>query len=147
LERSQQTFHLLLEHITQATQSEEDARIGGANFVDAKIHEDRMLKEQQRMDFIKAQEDDRKKLEKIKIEKTLEENKEQETKNYEENKKLIASTKRQELPPEPSEGSTIKFREPLTGNNFVRKFNKSDRVQILYDYVQSKLDEIQFENN
>lgn len=44
-------------------------------------------------------------------------------------------------------GSTIKFREPLTGNNFVRKFNKSDRVQILYDYVQSKLDEIQFENN
>mmetsp|Transcript_35615 Transcript_35615/g.41224 ORF Transcript_35615/g.41224 Transcript_35615/m.41224 type:complete len:107 (-) Transcript_35615:132-452(-) len=106
-----------------------------------------MLKEQQRMDFIKAQEDDRKKLEKIKIEKTLEENKEQETKNYEENKKLIASTKRQELPPEPSEGSTIKFREPLTGNNFVRKFNKSDRVQILYDYVQSKLDEIQFENN
>lgn len=28
----------------------------------------------------------------------------------------------------------------------MRKFNKTDTVQVLYDYVQSKLDEIQFEN-
>lgn len=40
----------------------------------------------------------------------------------------------------------IKFREPVTGKTFTRKFNPKDSIHILYDYVESKLDEIQFEN-
>lgn len=31
--------------------------------------------------------------------------------------------------------------------DFSRKFNKDDSIQILYDFVQSKFDEIQFEGS
>jgi hypothetical protein len=44
-------------------------------------------------------------------------------------------------------GATIKFREPVTGKSFTRRFNPTDQIHILYDFVQSKFDEIQFESN
>jgi len=43
-------------------------------------------------------------------------------------------------------GTTIKFRKPITGKSFIRRFNPTDKVSILYDFVQSKFDEIQFES-
>lgn len=57
--------------------------------------------------------------------------------------------KKQELPDEPEEGpdtAEIKFREPSSGSSFTRRFMKTDKVQLLYDYVQSKLDELEFED-
>jgi len=58
--------------------------------------------------------------------------------------------KKAEITPEPekdAEGVTeIKFREPSSGKTFTRRFLKSETIQILYDFVQSKLDEVEFED-
>lgn len=51
-----------------------------------------------------------------------------------------------EEPEEKVEGvSIIKFREPHSGKTFMWRFLKSHKVQNLYDYVYSKLDEVEFE--
>lgn len=59
--------------------------------------------------------------------------------------------KKQEVVPEPEEGSQgttiIKFREPHSGKSFQRKFLKTHTIQNLYDYVASKLDEVEFEED
>lgn len=106
LERSVQTFNLLIEHITQAEDAEDNDQ-----YIDPKLQEDRRLREQQRIDFLKAQEEDKKKeelkqkeqQEKIKIEQEKIKI-EQEKIIYEQTRKEIARSKKNELPPEPKEG-------------------------------------------
>ncbi|CAI2367605.1 unnamed protein product [Moneuplotes crassus] len=102
--------------------------------------EDRAIREQQKREYEKAQEEDRLRFLKRKEEEHKEKLKQQEAEN-------LAQKKKDELPSEPSEGTIIKFREPENGKTFIRKFNPSDTVSILYDYVQSKLDEIEFEED
>lgn len=57
--------------------------------------------------------------------------------------------KKSEVVEEPADGTegitVIKFREPHTGKSFSRKFLKNHTIQNLYDYVASKLDEVEFE--
>ena len=135
------TFESLIQYIGEDN-IQEDFPIGGGVTMD----ETRRLKEQQRMDYMKAQEEDMIKLTNQAQKEELKQKEEEDKVNYEISKQELAQRKKSELPPEPEEGSVIKFREPLTGKNFTRKFNNFDSIQVLYDYVESKLDEIQFEN-
>ncbi|CAI2368434.1 unnamed protein product [Moneuplotes crassus] len=114
-------------------------------FIDFKQEEDRMIREQQKREIrlVKRKEEEEK--ERRKQEEKLQ--KEQEAAQLEIIAKELAEKKKNELPPEPEEGTTIKFREPENGNSFVRKFNPTDTVSILYDFVQSRLDEIEFESD
>ena len=65
-----------------------------------------MLKEQQRMDFIKAQEEDRRKIEQKEKEEETKQKQEEEKRNYEQTRKELAQSKKKELPPEPTEGNS-----------------------------------------
>ena len=57
--------------------------------------------------------------------------------------------KRDQLPPEPEEGtpetSTIVLRLP-TGERVTRRFNKNEQVQLLYDFIDANLQKIEFES-
>lgn len=110
LERSRLTFDSLLDYLVQSnqyetTQEDEDQPLSPRGFVDIKQEEDRLLKEQQRMDFMKAQEDDRKMLEAKAKEEQKQRKEEEEKKEFEKTKKELAKRKKSELPPEPEEGT------------------------------------------
>lgn len=67
----------------------------------------------------------------------------------EEEKKEMAEIIRSNLPEEPSEGTpdtiTIQFRFPDGMHKKVRRFYKTDKVQLLYDYITSFGNENGFE--
>lgn len=62
---------------------------------------------------------------------------------------MFISFKKSEVVEEPAlndEGvSIIKFREPHSGKTFSWRFLRSHTIQNLYDFVYSKLDEVEFE--
>lgn len=159
LKRSEATFKSLVQYLVQNDQyfstTGSDA-IGGEQFVDVKHQEDRMIREAQKQEYERAQEEDRIKLQKMKNEEEENRRRQNEEINYEQTKLDLANKKKEELPAEPAVGklnsfhtlgTTIKFREPVTGKSFTRRFNPTDQIHILYDFVQSKLDEIQFESS
>ena len=68
-----------------------------------------------------------------------------------ENIKQLAALKKSQLAEEPAEDAegitTIKFRDPSKGNSYQRRFLKTDTIQILYDFIQSRIDEIELEDD
>jgi hypothetical protein len=159
LKRSEATFKSLIQYLVQNNQyfsTTGSDSIGGEQFVDVKHQEDRMIREAQKQEYERAQEEDRIKLQKMKNDEEDNRRRQNEEINYEQTKIDLANKKKEELPAEPAVGkfnffhilgTTIKFREPVTGKSFTRRFNPTDQIHILYDFVQSKLDEIQFESS
>ena len=107
---------------------------------------DKQIKEEQKKELEEAMAADR-----IKLESAAQAEKDRQQKNLEEAKKAQAEIEKQRmkefkadqvkasLPAEPAEGpdaSTIQFRLP-NSNNVQRRFLKTEKVQLLYDYILS----------
>ena len=91
------------------------------------------------MEELERQENEKKLEEQRKKEKELEE--ERKRKEIEEQLKIESEIKKQTLPPEPDENNpnktTIVFRYPDGSQSKERRFLKTDKVQILYFYIES----------
>ena len=46
-----------------------------------------------------------------------------------------------------TEACHIIFRMPVSGSRIERRFMKDDKIQLLYDFIDSKLHEIDFEGD
>ena len=119
--------------------------------------EDKMIKDQQRKEFEEMHEHDRRKIEEMKQkeeqereEKKKELEKKAQIERLEEQKKENAEVARQNLPPEPEAENEsaiqISFRMP-TGGTVERRFLKTDKIQLLYDYITSLGHDDHFENS
>jgi len=117
-----------------------------------RLEEDRILRQIQEEEFkeaerkIREKQQDQDKQAILKKEKEAEEQKlrkqqEDERRIREEEKEQQRDIKIKRLPAEPAEGSpnavNIVFRTP-NGNNLERRFNNTDKVQALYDYIDTQ---------
>lgn len=79
------------------------------------------------------------------------EERESERQRKNEEKSQFVEFKKNELDQEPAEGTpgacVIKFRQPNSNQSFTRRFMKDDPISKAYDYVFSKLDEIEMDED
>ncbi|CAI2364919.1 unnamed protein product [Moneuplotes crassus] len=118
--------------------------------------QDKILKDQQRQEYAEIDEKNKvlieerkKKQEENNLKRKEELEKKAKIEKLEEEKKEMAEIVRSNLPEEPSEGTpdtiTIQFRFPDGNHKQVRRFYKTDKVQLLYDYITSFGNENGFE--
>ena len=122
-----------------------------------KQYQDKLLKEEQKKELEAAMEADRVKLQKHKEneekkkQEQLEEIKKQEAQEQDlKLKKFKAQQVKENLPEEPSEDNpnawTVQFRLPDGTRTIQRRFLKTDKIKLLYDYIHSLGDESGFES-
>ena len=122
-----------------------------------KQYQDKLLKEEQKKELEAAMQADRIKLQAHKEEEEkkkrdkLEEVKRQEAKEQETKlKKFKAQQIKESLPDEPSEDNsnawTVQFRLPDGTRTIQRRFLKTDKIKLLYDYIHSLGEENGFEH-
>eukprot|EP01102_Stenamoeba_stenopodia_P017547 TRINITY_DN630_c0_g2_i1.p1 TRINITY_DN630_c0_g2~~TRINITY_DN630_c0_g2_i1.p1 ORF type:complete len:383 (-),score=70.10 TRINITY_DN630_c0_g2_i1:48-1196(-) len=105
---------------------------------------DRLIREEQEMAYQLALEADREKERQAQEEEQRLKEMERMAKEAEENKKRAIEFKKRNLPPEPAQGQGVQLvvRMP-NGSRLSRRFNPTDLVQSVYDYVDSHQEEIE----
>lgn len=121
-------------------------------------YEDRLLKEQQRTELQEAMEADRRKLEEHKEKQEEEKQKHKEEierkavqEKQQKDREAAAEQLRDALPDEPAENDpnacTVHFRLPDGSQTIQRRFLRTDKIQLLYDYIYSLGTEIGYEGH